>query len=131
MAAHPYWRLLIYGGGGDAPSVAEWAFFGTGGTSIPATGGTPLASSTYSSSYLAAYAFDGNSSTFWAANNVASNSAPEWLQYHFTSAVDIQSFSITARPDGFYYQAPSNFALQASDDGSTWTTLGNYSGMFG
>lgn len=125
MAAYTYYRLLIYGDGGDAVAVAELKFYDSTSALIPTTGGTSLASSTYPGQPVA-NAFDGNASSFWNSNNTPTNAAPEWLRYQFASAVDVRSFTVQTRNDSFFYQGPSSFALQGSNDGTAWTTLGNY-----
>lgn len=121
-----YWRIYIYDqGGSNALAVAELKFFDGTGTQISTTGGTASASSTAFGTSVSS-AFDGNASTFWATNNPTYVS-PAWLQYQFSGNVTVASFSITARNDSNFSQAPGSFALQSSNDGSTWTTIGNYS----
>ena len=115
------------GTGGFGTEIAEWKFFDGGGTQIATTGGTASASGV-GFGLGPANAFDGSSSTFWDSGDQATAAIPDWLQYQFTSAVTVASFSIQARNDATYYaQAPASWALQGSSDGSTWTTIGKYS----
>lgn len=133
MASYSYWRLYVLAGGGNpgggsgnALSLAEWTFYDGSGVQIPTgTSGTPIASS--SGSGAASNAFDGNINTFWGANVGAASYAPQWIEYHFPSAVTVGSFSLTARNDSYYVQAPDSWLLQASNDGLTWTAMGAYS----
>ena len=55
----------------------------------------------------------------------SSGGAPQWLQYQFASGKAINGYEFT----GFVQsQTPSNFTLQASNDGSNWTTLDTQTG---
>lgn len=132
MPSFTYWRLYILAGGGNpaggpgnALALAEWKFYDGLGVQIPTTGGTPSASN--SGFGAAANAFDGNVNTFWAASVGAASYAPQWIQYQFASAVNPATFSLTCRNDSFYVQGPDAWQLQASNDGVTWTPMGNYS----
>lgn len=117
MAAHLYWRLNVSAiNGGANLSVAELGLFVANGASSAATGGTASASTT-NGSQTASLAFDGNTSTYWQATTTSGQ-----LQYLFGSAVDITSYQVTARNDSNQpTQAPRTWALEYSDNGSTWT----------
>jgi hypothetical protein len=136
------YRLLITADAvNQNTTIAEWNLYDGSGTLIStpigssgasSSGGAALASTTWSASTAtsAADAFDGSASTFWnSASPVGhpTTTDPEWLAYLFSaSAVTVGSFSITARNDGSYNQAPSAFSLQSSSDLTTWTTLQTY-----
>src|SRR5690349_18691943 len=126
MATYTYWRLNVYNQDGwNVVTVVDWKFYDGSSTQIATTGGTASASdSTFGA---ASNAFDGNASTFWATGSAPTPSAPHWLQYQFASAITPATFSITARNDSLYYQAPGSLSLQGSNDGTNWTTVGNYS----
>ena len=126
MAAHTYWRLLIYGPKGQDVAITEWKFFDSGGTPIATTGGTPLSSSN-NGGEGPANAFDGNTSTIWTPNPAPNFANPQWLRYQFPSAVDPATYSIQNRNASSPLWAPDSWSLQSSDDGTTWTTVGNYS----
>lgn len=122
--SHVYWRINITAGQTVNPGIAEWVPKDGSGTIIPTTGGTASASSSYPGQ-PASNAFDGSASTFWLANGAA----PQWLQYQFTSAVDIVSFTLTSPPSGVNAKnTPMDFQLQYSDDGSAWFTRYSYTG---
>ena len=78
-----------------------------------------VTASSFSGGQVPWYAFNGSTggSNQWISNGAV----PQWIQYQFTSAVLIRSYSI------FYSVAssgrPVNFNLQGSNDGSSWTTL--------
>lgn len=97
--------------------ISEAELHSTIGGSTITTGGTPTASSTFSG-YPASNAFDGNTSTFWASNNLIAN---EWLAYELGTAQPVTEYTLRAntQPNA----APSEWKLQGSNDGSSWTTL--------
>jgi hypothetical protein len=126
MPAHSYWRLLIYGPKGQDVAITEWKFFDSGSTQIATTGGTPLSSSN-NGGEGPANAFDGNTSTIWTPNPAPNFANPQWLRYQFPSAVTPATYSIQNRNASSPLWAPDSWSLQSSDDGTTWTTVGNYS----
>jgi hypothetical protein len=67
-------------------------------------------------------AFDGNTSNDWGGA-----APPQWIQYQFTSSLIIRSYSIFYRggTDGY----PTNFNLQGSNDGISFTTLDTRTGF--
>jgi hypothetical protein len=126
---HVYWRILLTNscGGAGATSISEFTMYDAGGLQIPTTGGSASASTSVGG-LPASSAFDGNPSTFWASTSRATSSSPQWLQYQFSSGVSVASFTLTLR-SGNLEQSPIDVTLQYSDDGSTWTSLGQYNGL--
>ena len=90
-------------------------------TASNAPSGVASASSEQSSSYPAWNAMDKNGGTRWNS----SGAMPQWLQYQFASGKVINGYEFSAFNAT---QNPSNFTLQASNDGSTWTTLDTQTG---
>lgn len=84
-------------------------------TSNTAPSGVASASTEYAGGGFNAFqAFDGKDSTFWSGEqNLTSG---QWLQYQFANAVIAKKITINN------YNA-SSFTLQASNDGSSFTTL--------
>jgi hypothetical protein len=129
MAAHRYWRLYINSkqGGSGSVEITEWTLRTSPGGSQAATGGTASASSQWwTGGYPASGAFDGNSGSLWISDGAAPLPAtPQWLKYDFGAgnAKDIVEFAITASGFGgsTSNSVPQDFALQWSDDDSTWT----------
>jgi VCBS repeat-containing protein len=121
--SHLYWRLSFVDDGGYG-SMAECVMKTTSGGSQAATGGTATASTTNTTggglTFAASKAFDGSTATFWATSSDGSSGGPHWLAYQFASAVNIVEVTLTSRPDSFYNETPKRFALQYSDDGTTW-----------
>lgn len=126
---HRYWRLNLTAPiSGTAYGLAEITMETSVGGANVATGGTAAASTTYSSSYAASYAFDANAATFWAS---LGSSAAEWISYDFGAGITraIVEFSFTSRPDSAASsQTPLSGSLQYSDDNTTWTTAFGFTG---
>ena len=121
--SHAYWRFVsMAADSDDAVCFAEIEFRATPGGADQATGGTPTASSVWTASnpdLFAANAFDDNPATIWSAEN---NTNYAWLRYQFASPVEVAEVAITARNDVAADTSPGEFAIQYSDDGTTWTT---------
>jgi hypothetical protein len=69
-------------------------------------------------------AFDGNLSTgtagYWQSSAVATDSDNHWISVQLPYPKVVNGFAITADANT---NAPSNFKLQGSNDGSTWTDI--------
>jgi len=83
------------------------------------------AESQYNNDHAALYAYDGNSNTRWASGG----SAPSWIQIQFPTEVVCNAYQITSRNDQYYNQAPREFRLEGSNDGTTWRTLDTETGI--
>lgn len=132
MAAHRYWRVLVTKNNSEVSgyqyvTIMELGLRTSIGGSSVATGGTASASSE-AFGWVAANAFDGTTSgNGWIGSNdlVA---PPQWLKYDFGSGndKDIVEFKVATRSGAVGVdrgQWPRDFALQYSDNNSTWTTL--------
>jgi hypothetical protein len=120
---HVYWRVLIRASFiiGTATSIQELEFLDVSGTDL-ANGGTATAS-TSSGSNTPDKAFDNNQGTFWTSGGIPSGAgAPEWLRYQFASAVAPVAIRMTLN-EATRNQAPGDFDVQYSDNGSSWTTV--------
>jgi hypothetical protein len=84
------------------------------------------ASSEWSNGYTAMLAFDGQPGTAWVSARDAQSGA--WLQVKFPQETICDCVKITER-EGQSNQAPANFSIQGSEDGSTWNTLTTQSGV--
>jgi hypothetical protein len=143
----------ITGDGTSADSVAIWGIIATGTYSLITTygvtldsgklglsgflvspvnhsiGGTPTASA-YSESYVPARAIDGDAGheshfMYWY---VYGQGLPQWLQVQLASAKVITAYTLHGYTFGISGE-PKDWTLQASNDGSNWTTLDNRSGI--
>lgn len=120
-AAPSYWRLLIHdvNNGGNTASIGDLEFRPTvGGAAWPVAGGTCVASATYYSGAGPIRAFDGDPATYWQSND-----AELFLGIRYAEGVVAAEVAITAASGlyGDYYQA-TEFDIQSSTDGVTWTT---------
>lgn len=126
MAAQPWWRVRILSTANDSYSGVDALAFRTaiGGANV-AAGGTAI-ESTHFSGFVAANAFDGNSSTYWESDN--GGVLPSYIGYHFAAAVDIIEVAITAHGT-IPLLAPRTAEVQSSPDGVTWTTVWTFRGQ--
>lgn len=124
MTAARYWRVYTAATNASVHfSVCEVAFLGSGGTDL-SVGGVALASSEYSSAFVAANAFDKNpsQSSRWATTATA---VPAWIGYNHPTAVSPVGVRIVCDndPANFNNTLPRNDAdvsVQYSADGATW-----------
>ena len=127
-----WWRIMITGeaSSGSNVTVFEMTIRATAGGQNLATGGLAAASSTYSSSFVAAFAFDGNTNSRWAAKGT--DPLPYMLAYRLTSASAVNEISIMSHLSGFS-NWPTSFVVQSSADSTTgldgiwsdeWTVTG-------
>lgn len=117
MAKHAYWRIRGLRGTGNA-QFSKIEFRETIGGANVATGGTAFASTEFSSSYVAAYAFNENNADFWAAVG----SVGQWIAYHFPTPVEPAEIAMRVGDTATSYWRFA--AVDWSDDGVTWTNSG-------
>ncbi|MBR1734609.1 MAG: discoidin domain-containing protein [Alphaproteobacteria bacterium] len=72
-------------------------------------------------------AFDGNTETQWTTTG--GGAVGSWVRLKLPTATICTAMSIKARNNQWYYQAPIDFEIQASDDGGNWITLSTESGL--
>ncbi|HEX5791642.1 MAG TPA: discoidin domain-containing protein [Rheinheimera sp.] len=74
-------------------------------------------------------AFDGSADTKWLDNTaVPTAEAPAWLTLQYAEGQAVSVLSITSANDA-PDRDPENFNLQASNDGESWFTLGQWAGV--
>lgn len=91
-------------------------------------GGTAICDSYDSTlSFSSDKAFDNDDSTCWSTMKYgAGNNGAAWIGYHFTSAKKIAKISwFTPHPN----EMPSSIKVQASNNGSTWTTIQQFDNL--
>lgn len=86
------------------------------------------ASSAYSGSYAASFAFDNytTSANCWASNTAPTVGSPQWLKYDFGSGneKEIVKYTITARYwSSDQTRCPKDWTFEASNDDSNWDVL--------
>lgn len=128
MAAHRYWRINFTSPvGGSAYTLFDVEFrTAAGGPDVTdGAGGTASANSSLAGT-APANLFDNNPTNRWG---IALGSG--WIQYDFGAgnAKDVIEFTMVCGPS--VAQAPKNFTLQCSDDGSTFTIAATYSEIIG
>lgn len=128
-SAHKYWRLYISKMTLFAESyraaVIELELRDTVGGSTIATDTARITARSSNGSYPPANAVDASSSTWWLSDTPFSSATDyTWLAYEFPSPVSIKQFGISF-PYETYGAAwqPTDFELQWSNDGTTWTTV--------
>jgi chitodextrinase len=87
-----------------------------------ALGRTYNASTTWSTSYPAANAFDGSSATRWSASNGSLNN--QWVSVDFGAATTFNQVVIKE----ITFQRVTSYKLQSSSDGTTYTDIAGTSG---
>lgn len=130
---HRYWRVRITANNGEVnfASVGLLEMYSStltgAGRTDQCTGGTALANSDgFGGGDVRASAFDSRTDTQWAGNISGA-----YIGYDFGSGQTriIDRISIRARAGGSANQAPMDFDIQYSDDGSSWTTSWSESGQ--
>ncbi len=116
---------LGVGGGGGSITTTGWMW--------PKVSSVPLMTSSTAPSGVASASSEYPGTPAWQAfsenhggwvTNATGLSTPQWLQYAFTSAKIILSYSIQPwSNDTFHPRWLSGWHLDGSNDGTTWTTL--------
>ena len=127
-----HWRILINENvSGNVTGILELEMYDAVDGSNVCIGGTATASSENSEAggpYTAAEGFDNlliersGENDAWASTNT---SPPHWLAYEFASDKEIVGIGITPRAfaGATTGQSPKDFHIQASADGSSWSTV--------
>lgn len=123
--ARPWWRVRVTATQqGSYASLADLQFRGSIGGTQQAVGGTAIESSHFSA-FVAANAFDVfETSTRWESGGGAIGAGTaEYIGYHFVADVDVAEIGIISGNSAgdVASQAPTNFMVQSSPDGTTWT----------
>ena len=125
--AHIFWRQLVTDThnipGAYRYEAAEIEFLGAQGEDFCTTvGGTPTASESAFSIYPISNAFDrDNTTAYLTANSVTGDI---FVQFEFSSAVEIKSFAFTCEDSSNRIdRTAKDFKIQYSDDGVNWTTV--------
>lgn len=118
MAAHRYWRVrFIHNGTNGVSSVAEIEFKTVVGGADQCSGGTAI-----SSSGTATSAFDDNSTTRWDSTFNEVNAS---IGYDFGVGNDKDILEYTIRAPSTTNLPGTTWALEYSDNNSTWTASGD------
>lgn len=139
--SHLYWRLYIRhsndGGGDIIRNVSELSLKGVSGGANLATGGTPFIGSDYPGAVVTgikgvlADAFNGVLTDGHTFQNLVGGSSspgtPNHIGYQFAAPVNIVEFDVSIATQFMLTPncAPTDFELQWSDDGVTYTRAGS------
>jgi hypothetical protein len=139
-----YWRVLITDNNGDASYVTmvdlelRASVGGADQTNATEIGLAYSASTEVNAGNRAGLAFDNDyTSTKWASNGQPTVGSPQWLKVNFDisapfdTQVYVREISIVGCITGQTAMAPKDFALQRSDDDSSWTTVLTVTGQTG
>ena len=132
VSGHRYWRILATNltwdvvAGNYYQGIYTISFFTStdgSGTDL-CVAGTPDASTTFTSpGYEASKASDGNDATYWATQTGVA--VPQWWRTDLGSSHAIHSVKLLSF--NAYVLLSKSYALQWSDDNSTWTTQATFS----
>lgn len=125
-----YYRLNVTKNKGDTNlmQLAEVQLFGPVYPDQIQQGGSISASGAISDTESGDMAFDGLLTTKWLDNTaVPSAEQPSWVQVQYSEAKAVSSIAISSANDA-PERDPENFNLQASNDGVSWLTVGEWAG---
>jgi hypothetical protein len=80
----------------------------------------PVTASSYTQTYVPANAVDGNTSTYWEADNGV---WPSWITVNLGSAQTLGSVTITLPPSSAWNTRTQTLSILGSANGSTYTTI--------
>jgi hypothetical protein len=117
---HAWWRVrnTVPATGGDGQWIVRELRFLSSTNQDLATGGTPVASGGSN----VTSAFDKNEGSFWPGTG---NGTLGWIGYQWPTPVEVKGVQINNLNNG-YNIPPTGYVLEWSDDGLTWTALGNF-----
>ena len=121
------WRVRVKtNNGGAAIAIGQLIFRDLNDVVLPTTGGTVLDSS-QNTTDIAATAFDGTVPSSTHPGWYAATNANEYLGYTFGQATQVVSIQLLPAGDSTgLVSAPLAFAIEGSNDGQTWTDLGDF-----
>lgn len=123
-----YWRVYVRENAGSAFRIGlrEIEMRATSGGADQTFDGSASASATYAG-FSPDSAYDSDTGTAWMTPNGTLTNA--WIAYQFPDDVVVREITIKARETGgatYYTEAPGDFDIQYSYDGTNWTTITSY-----
>ncbi|HEV2378003.1 MAG TPA: discoidin domain-containing protein [Streptosporangiaceae bacterium] len=79
-----------------------------------------MTASGYTAGYPPSAANDGNADSYWESTD---NAFPQWLEADFGASVSVGSMTVDLPPLSDWPARTQTFSVQASSDGTTWTTI--------
>ena len=123
----PYWRFLVYDWPGGNPMQLTEITFQDEAAARTNAGGTASASSLYSGADPED-AFD-DAATYFTWGSGAG--IGEWLVYEHAEPVAVVTVEVTGSKFSYQQRTPTDFAIEYSDDGVTWTELSRHQTTWG
>lgn len=137
LGMHAYWRVRVTANNGavSASEIRRLQLRGSAGGADQAGGGTAISSGAFSTAYLPAFAFGPDNGVLADEKNswASTNGSPVnvWLGYRFASPIPVAEVALIAPKSEPRTQMPRDFAIEFSDNGTTWTTARTYRGATG
>lgn len=126
QATARFWGVDVYGNGGGWTTIAELEFMTSAGGASLCVGGVAWGSR-FRIGNPTDYGFDGTNTTAWQAGTGIVEGR---LQYAFPSAPNPTHMALQAR-SAFLTDTPTDWRIQYTLDGITWTTVRDVSGETG
>lgn len=128
LVAYKFYRILKYKNPGTAGATSGYFSLNTFGIfetvesttdiALASAGAIATAEGSYNSSTTPDKAIDGNASTYWESTSKA---FPTWFQVELPTARVARKFTVSHTT--YTDEAPGEFAILGSNDGSTWSTV--------
>ncbi len=122
FGSHAYWRVIGSQTGllQNYAAYSAMAFRDPSGSSILATGGTPIESAHFGA-FAVSNLFDGDNTSFWESTN---SDGVSWAGYHFSTPVEVMQIGMQRHLSDMDGSFPARLGLfQFSDDGVVWITV--------
>lgn len=136
--AFKFYRInitAVAGGGGQVAHINELSLLNADGEDVTGGGhgvsGTATASSVSTGPWwneIAQNGFDNDPYSIWTTANDLNTQSPAWLQFELNEPAAIASYQIVVR-NGETGRHPSDWTLEGSHDGETWTVLDTQTGF--
>jgi chitodextrinase len=85
----------------------------------------PVTASSYTQSYVAGNAVDGDANSYWESAN---NAFPQWIQVDLGTSKSIGSLTLTLPPSSAWSTRTQTITVQGSTDGANYATLAGSAG---
>jgi len=112
--------LTITSNATNSPSTVSLTGTGAGSTTTNLALNAPVTASSYTQTYAPANAVDGNTSTYWEADNGV---WPSWITVNLGSSQTLGSVTITLPPSSAWNTRTQTLSILGSTNDSTFTTI--------
>jgi F5/8 type C domain-containing protein/ASPM-SPD-2-Hydin domain-containing protein len=112
--------LTIASSAPNSPNTVSLTGTGASSTSTNLALNQPVTASSYTQTYVPANAVDGNTSTYWEADNGV---WPSWITVNLQSVQTLGSITITLPPSSAWNTRTQTLSILGSTNDSTFTTI--------